>query len=232
MCGSPPEPLTRAHVAQVSARGLANWKGERAEDFSASKTKAPLTITAKYVSWETSEKVDIAKLLLESKSNVTAWFVFTVGQPQDRGLNTKGKAGSSAQRKLDFTYQQPREWWVPSAEHSCVSEIAAGCIANGAGRAHQDCFCSSPFHFQLSSSPILYPIAYPSVLSYQGQSLKIFHIHSFNTGGYTIKGKLIQINKNQMNSFLSFQILSSLASPVLSSQTFLVPITFRYCASR
>lgn len=124
MCGSPPEPLTRTHVAQVSARGLANWKGERAEDFSASKTKAPLTITAKYVSWETSEKVDIAKLLLESESNVTAWFVFTVGQPQDRGLNTKGKAGSSAQRKLDFTYQQPREWWVPSAEHSCMSEIA------------------------------------------------------------------------------------------------------------
>lgn len=111
---------SHTHRVQVSAHGLANWKGERAGDFSASKTKAPLTITAKYISWETSEKADVAKLLLESKSNVTAWFVFTVGQPQDRDLNTKGKAGSSARCKLDFTHQQPRERWVPSAEHTHV----------------------------------------------------------------------------------------------------------------
>lgn len=110
MCGSLPEPLTRTHAAQVSAHGLANWKDERAGDFSASKPKAPLTITVKYISWETSEKVDVAKLLLESKPNVTAWFVCTVGQRQDGDLNTKGKAGSSARCKLDSTHQQPRDW--------------------------------------------------------------------------------------------------------------------------
>lgn len=91
-----PESLTQTHMVQVSAHVLANWKGEGAGNFSASKTKAPLTITAKSISWETSEKVDIAKLLLESKSNVTAWFVFTVGQPQNGDLNSKGKAGFSA----------------------------------------------------------------------------------------------------------------------------------------
>lgn len=110
MYESLPELLTLTHMEQVLACGLANWRGERAGDFSSSKTKAPLTITAKYISWETSEKVDIAKLLLESKSNVTAWFVFTVGQPQDQDLNTKGKAGSSARCKLDFIHLQPREW--------------------------------------------------------------------------------------------------------------------------
>lgn len=35
-----------------------------------------------------------------------------------------------------------------------------------------------------------------------------------------------------MNSFLSFWILSFLASPVLSPQTSWIPITFRYCAIR
>lgn len=73
---------------------------------------------------------------------------------------------------------------------------------------------------------------YPWVSSYVGQSVKISHIHYFNTGGYTIKWKLIQINTNQMNSFISFRILSFLASPVLFPQTSWIPIIFRYCASR
>lgn len=113
-----------------------------------------------------------------------------------------------------------------------TSAVAARCIAKGARGAHQERFCSSSFHLQLSSSSIPYPIAYPLVLSYTGQSVKIFHIHSFNTGGYAIKWKLMQINMNQMNSFLSRWILSLLASPVLSPQTSWIPIIFRYCASR
>lgn len=93
-------------------------------------------------------------------------------------------------------------------------------------------FCSSPFHFQLSPNPTPCPMPYPTVLSYTRQSLKIFHIHSFNTGGYAIKWKLIQINVKQMNSFLSLWILSFLAVPVLSPQTSWNPIIFRYCAIR
>lgn len=69
-------------MVQVSAQSSTNLNSIGAGDFSASKTKAPLTITAKYIHWETSEKAGIAKLLLESKSNVNVWFVFTVGQPQ------------------------------------------------------------------------------------------------------------------------------------------------------
>lgn len=134
-CGSFPKlvlPHTR-HVGlswscylthtQVLDPGLANWKGKRAGFFFFFQSVKPSVSynNIKNTSWETSEKVDIAKLLLESKLNVTAWFVFTVGQPQDCHLNTKGKAGSWAWCKWGFTSWQPRQQECPGHSTLTVS---------------------------------------------------------------------------------------------------------------
>ena len=140
-----------------------------------------------------------------------------------------GKARVAPQHDINWTLPTDSQGSGECPQQSTHTRLKS---QHGADGAHRRWFCSSLFHFQLSLSPIPYPVAYPSVLSYTGQSMKISHIHSFNTGGYTIKWKLRQVNMNQMNFFLSFQILSSLASPVLSPQTSWIPIIFRYCASR